>query len=188
ALKARTETLRLNGPMYGLVETACGVLGDRDAAQKQRLLRIEWREPYGRLAVLDRFAMEARERKAATEMRACRRGIRIELNRPAESRNRFVRVALHHGPISERNMGPRISIVERERADGMLAAWEQALVARNPSHVRRIDEAESEQALRRCVVRPNVRELLEQRDCRRRIRLGDPGKERAGPHHEIPGP
>src|SRR5215475_221360 len=85
-------------------------------------------------------------------------------------------------------MGPGIPVIERERADGMFATGRQALVTRNPSHVRRIDEAESKQALRRCEVRPNVHELLEERYCRRRIRPGDPGEERASTHHQIPGP
>src|SRR5262249_32658120 len=134
ALKARTEALRLDGPTNSLVETARRMLGDRDPAQKQRLLRIKRREPDCGFTMLDRLAMEAREGEATTELRARRRRVRIELNRTAESRNRFIRVALHHGPIAERDVRPGIPVVERQRADRMLASREQALVTRDPSH------------------------------------------------------
>src|SRR3954452_23877770 len=99
--------------MNSLVETTRSVLGDRDAAQEQRLLRIKWREPDGRLAVLDGLAVAAREGKAAAELGARRRRIGIELNRSAESRNCFLRTALHHGPIAERDVRPGIPAIKR---------------------------------------------------------------------------
>src|SRR5262245_3012569 len=40
-LEAWPQALRFDGPMDGLVEAACGVLGDCDASKEQGLLRVK---------------------------------------------------------------------------------------------------------------------------------------------------
>ena len=102
---------------------------------KHRHVRIERTEPDGLFRMLDRLAIPSRERQAVTEIATGRRRARIELDRAPKCRDRLLGAPFHHGQIAERDLSPWITVVERHRANGVLAAGVQRLAAIDPAHM-----------------------------------------------------
>jgi hypothetical protein len=119
-------------------------VGDRDGAEEQRHFRVQGAEADRQFPMLDRLAVPPGEGEAAAQVRMGGGGVRIEIDRPPERRDRFLGPPLHHGPVAERDMAPRIAVVQRDGATRVLAARPQPLDARDPPHVRAEHQAESQ--------------------------------------------
>jgi hypothetical protein len=63
-------------------------------------------------------------------------GIRIQFDRAAEGRDRLLGAPLHHPQIAERDLPPRIAIIQLNGATGVPATGEQTVLAIDPAHMR----------------------------------------------------
>src|SRR5882757_7870317 len=80
------------------------------------------------------------------------RRTRIEVDRAPERRDRFLRAPFHHRPVAERDLSPRIAIVERNCPKDVLAAGEQTAIPFGPAVMCCKYQAKPQQTSRRRVV------------------------------------
>src|ERR1044072_8607928 len=83
-LKTRAQSCGLGRALHGLYVAPGRKMSDRHGAEPERHHRIERTEPDRLFGMLDRLAIQPREREAAAEMRVRHGGIRIEIDRPAK--------------------------------------------------------------------------------------------------------
>ena len=137
---------------------------DRDGSKEQRHLRIEGTEPDGFLGMFDRLAIVPCKCQAVAEIAVGCRGTRVEPDRPAKRRDRFFAAFFHQGQIAERDLSPGIAVIDGGRANGVLTTDEQAVIAIDPAHMRREQQAKRQQASRRRVVRMGLNGTFESVD------------------------
>ena len=88
-LKPRAQPQGFRRALGGFRISPGRVVSDCDSAEEKCHLGIQGAEPDGIIPVLDRLAILPRESQAAAEMRVGRRGIWIEIDRPAERGDRL---------------------------------------------------------------------------------------------------
>src|SRR5882757_634165 len=115
------------------------------------------------------------------------RRTRIEVDRAPERRDRLLRAPFHHGPVAERDLSPRIAIVERNRPEDVLAAGEQALVPGGPAVMCCKYQAKTQEASGRRVVRISLDGALERPYCSCIVRSRETPDIRLCARHELPG-
>src|SRR6202040_973965 len=117
ALKTWTQTQDLRRVFDSFRVSTGTIMSYREGPEKQRHLRIQRTEPDRFLGMLYRLAIAPGKRQAVAEIAVGRRGTRIEQNRPAKSRDRFLGAFFHEGQIAERDLSPGIAIIEGDRAN-----------------------------------------------------------------------
>ena len=73
----------------------------------------------------DRLAILSGERQAVAETPCAAAELGLRLDGAPEGRDRLLGAPFHHRQIAERDLPPGIAIVERDRANGVLAAGVQ---------------------------------------------------------------
>ena len=116
-----------------------------------------------------------------------RRRIRIEGDRPAERGDRLLGAALHHGRVGERDVPPRVTVVEGDRPNGLLTPRAQARLAVDPAHVRGKHVAETHQASSRRVVGIGFDGALQRLDSRRAVLARQAPEVRLRAGDQLPG-
>jgi len=170
-----------------LLVSASHIVAHGDCAEVQRQHRVERTEPDSSFSVLDRLPIPTRKTQSMSKvgMGGCR--IRIDLDRAPECSNAYFCPFFHQRPIAERDMCPRVPIIERDRAHRMLAAQNKIAAAICPPHVSRKHQAKGEQATSGRVIRIGVDGALQLVHCLLAIVLRHSPEVRLCARDKLPG-
>src|SRR4051794_7421052 len=119
ALKARAQPGGFRR-VFGRFRITPGcIMSHRHGSEPKRHHRIEGTESDRLFRMLDRLAILSGESEAVAEMCVSGGGIRIETDCSPECRDRFPGAPFPHRPVAERDVPPRVAIVEHDRLHGM---------------------------------------------------------------------